>query len=179
MYFFENNRIKYSFFERPNIQKIKNLDEIDKMFLEKEDSEVIKDKKLLDYLYSDNSECLEFINKISMNKIDFKTHNNGKYRILDDCNYGNLYNVENGYRKTCFIPNNAEQFNTIWFYGPCIIAGYFTSDSYTIPSQLQLLVNKEKLNFKSINCSSGGGRDHINDFERMINSKFASGDLVI
>ena len=95
MYFFENNRIKYSFFEGPNIQKIKNLDEIDKMFLEKEDSEVIKDKKLLDYLYSDNSECLEFINKISMNEIDFKTHNNGKYRILDDFNYGNLYNVEN------------------------------------------------------------------------------------
>lgn len=179
---FLKNKILFYYFEIPILKKIKNLNEIDKKF-------VINDPKkrydfcnndknlneLLEVLYKDNENSKSYMKQ----KLKYQLYqiNNGKYRVFADCSHGELLNVVNGVRTTCY-QNNNEQSKKINIYGPCCVAGTFTCYSCTIESYLQLRLNEEKIEYNVFNFGVSK-EDIINDFERIIDTEFKCGDIVI
>lgn len=176
--FLENNGVKYYFFETPIPQKIKNLSDTDKKFLNKRNSELVQGEtleELLSLLYKDNADCYKFVKENYLSKYRLKS--NGRYRVLVDFK-SDMYNAINGKRYTAFAPDIPVK-NHIWVHGPCTVGGYCVSDSYTIPSYLQTLANSEGKLYSLVNCGTGGGSDLINDFEYILDSDFNKGDVVL
>lgn len=70
----------------------------------------------------------------SIKTLPFLHNRNNCINRLKDSNTP-YYNVENGERRTCGIPESYER--TIWFFGPCFIVGGLVEDKYTLESILQ------------------------------------------
>ena len=180
--FLKKNKILFFYYEIPILSKIKNLYEIDKKFIindPKERYDFLNNDKnlneLLEILYKDNEDSYSYMKR----KLKYELYqiNNGKYRVFADCSYGDLLNIVNGIRNTCYHNNN-ENSKKINIYGPCTVAGTFTCDSCTLESYLQLKLNAEKIEYNVINYGVSK-EDFINDFERIIDTEFRCGDIVI
>ena len=180
--FLKKNEIFFFYFEIPILRKIKNLNEVDKKFIINDPKErydffnnEAKLNELLELLYKDNEDSQSYMRQ----KLKYELYqiNNGKYRVFADCSHGDLLNVVNGIRTTCYHNNN-ENSKKINIYGPCTVAGTFTCDSCTIESYLQLKLNAEKKNYNVFNYGVSK-EDVINDFERIIDTEFRTGDIVI
>ena len=138
--------------------------------------ETRKDSKLLQKLYEDNIDCLNYA-KSKEASWAFSNVNNGVYNILPDM-HGKYINIIGGKRLTTDTPKFSA--NNIYFYGPCTVRGGFVSDKYTIPSFVQRFVNLDfKETYEVINCGTNGGRQHIDYFEYIFCTELKKGDTVI
>ena len=167
--FLNANNILFMFFYAPRyLKKIKRPI--------KNWKETRCDKDLLNKLYKDNIECLNYALSEEAD-LAFSNIDNGNHNILQDV-CGKYVNIINGKRLTVGLPKNPQ--NMIYFYGPCTVRGGFVSDAYTIPSFVQKFVNKRFYNkYGVVNCGTNGGRRHIDYFEYILNTTFKSGDVVI
>ncbi len=77
--------------------------------------------------------------------------NHGGVRSLKDCR-SKYYNVINGERYTVNQPNQYKK--SIYFFGPCYIAGFWVEDKNTIESILQEHICREGIEAKVINCGT-------------------------
>ena len=180
--FLRKNDILFFYFEIPIINKINNLNEIDKKYIINDPKERYNYcnndlllNELLETLYNDNENSKSYMKQ----KLKYELYqvNNGKYRVFADCSHGDLLNIVDGIRNT-YYHNNIENSKKINMYGPCTVAGTFTCDSCTVESYLQLKLNSEKLNYNVYNYGVSK-EDYINDFERIIDTNFKKGDIVI
>lgn len=135
-----------------------------------------QDKELLQKLYGDNIDCLNYALSEESNWA-FSNLNNGIHNVLQDIK-GKYVNIIGGRRLTTDVP--LSPINNIYFYGPCTVRGGFVSDKYTIPSFVQRLVNLDfREIYEVVNCGTNGGRQHIDYFEYIMNTEFNEGDIVI
>lgn len=87
---------------------------------------------------------------------------------------GKYYNKIDGYRKTCYQP---EQYHgTIYMFGPCLIRGSRVEDKYTMASQLQKKLNDEGYPYLVVNR---GGFIGESIFYEMCKAVFHRGDVII
>ena len=172
--FLKKNDISYYFFEAPDAYKIKNLDDFEKYLLSsgKTSMEVVEDEELREKLYSDNKDCL---NKVS-SYFDPGNIYLGLYYLKRDYK-SEFENVVAGKRVTVGQPNTYKF--SINFLGPCLVYGNFVSDSYTIPSYFQQMVNKSFTNQFIVNNYGVNPLNVMNEFEIILNSSYKKGDIVI
>lgn len=85
------------------------------------------------------------------------------------------YNVKGGERLTVGQPN--EYNNTIYFFGPCLVIGWYVEDAHTIESQLQAILNSKGIASKVVNC--GCWSDELQLYQRICSTKFKKGDIVL
>lgn len=111
--------------------------------------------------YSEAIASLKFIHK-NVNGI----------RILQDTS-SELLNVKDGIRKTYYLPER--YVGTIWFFGPCIIAGAFVEDKNTIESFLQKELAEDGYEYRVVNC---GAWEDVNRV-LMNFTQFKKGDVII
>lgn len=71
--------------------------------------------------------------------------------LLEDC-ASKLVNIENGLRKTCYLPEKYE--GTIYFFGKCTVYGLYVEDKYTIPSILQKYIIQSGKKYRVVNLGS-------------------------
>lgn len=180
--FLKKNKILFFYFEIPILQKIKNLNEIDKKFIINDPKERYdfsnndtKLNELLELLYKDNEDSQSYMRQ----KLKYELYqiNNGKYRVFADCSHDNLLNIVNGVRTTWYHNNN-EKSKKINIYGPCTSAGTFTCDSCTIESYLQLKLNVDKKDY-NVFYYGVSKEDVINNFERIIHTNLNVGILLL
>lgn len=104
---------------------------------------------------------------------------NGYYQVKDFSS--DFCNTMNGIRLTLDSPKNYN--NTIWFFGPCIVAGLNVSDEDTMESKLQKILNDNGLCYRIINCGQHGlGEGRITDINilyKMIDMKYKEGDIIL
>lgn len=106
-------------------------------------------------------------------------YKNGYYQAKDysseECH------IIDGQRLTVSAP--IEFSNTIWCFGPCIIAGINVNDEETMESQLQAIVNSKFDNIRVVNWGQhgmgSGRRSDINSFHKMLDAVYQEGDIVI
>lgn len=175
--FLDDNSVKYYFFDIPDTNKIKNLNEYERNVIKKPPlyETLSSNKFVLDHLYANNKDCYDHIkNKCYQNIV--RIDGNG-HRILMDCNSVGC-NVIGGKRITINAPQNSK--HRIYFFGACIVEGEYVTDAFTIESYVQKYLNKDFKNKYSVhNCGAGGSFDCINDFEYILDTLFRPGDLVI
>lgn len=167
--FLKENGVDYYFFESPKLSKAKNIDELEQRWIREPLSwlEIKGDKDLATKFFKD-----EYIN-FNIPGIYY----NGKYNILKDFKTP-CKSVINGVRVTTDVPRTFK--NSIYFLGPCYIAGNITNDESTMESHLQRLINKNyKDLYRVVNYGVHGGPDVINDFERLLDTPLKKGDIVI
>lgn len=88
------------------------------------------------------------------------------------------YNVTNGERHTEGQPKNYDR--TIYFFGPCLIYGYYVEDKYTIASLLQKRLNELGYRIKVVNC--GSSIYYIKNYTeeaRILSTPFKKGDCIV
>lgn len=167
--FLKQNGVKYYFFERPILSKAKNIDALEQAWINNPISwdEIKQDKDLASKFFPDGY-------------INFKTpgiYNNGKYMVLRDLKMPGK-NVINGVRVTTDVPTTFK--NSIYFLGPCYVAGFVTNDESTIESHVQRLINKDYLDkYKVVNYGVNAMSEIINCFERILDTPMKKGDIVI
>lgn len=106
-------------------------------------------------------------------------YKNGYYQAKDysseECH------IIDGQRLTVAAP--LEFSNTIWCFGPCIIAGINVNDEETLESQLQAIVNSKFNNIRVVNWGQhgmgSGRRSDINSFHKMLDAVYQEGDIVV
>ena len=183
--FFKKNDVKYYFFEGPMHFKVKGLNDLDKTFFNtgKGLDRLFRENRdeIINVLYQDCPDCREFISKHynygQENK--FCNIDNGKYRIKKDCDYGDLLQIKNGYRRTYYVPENDTNYFKIYMIGPCLVEGSRTCDKCTIESFIQSKINEKNVKYEMINYGNGAGWDWINDIERVLDTPLQKGDCVI
>lgn len=135
-----------------------------------------KDKRLLEALYDDNAECLNYALSEEANW-GFANVSNGIHNVLPDVR-GKYVNIVAGKRITTDRPSSS--INSIYFFGPCTVRGGFVSDKYTIPSFVQRLINLElDSKYDVVNCGTNGGKQHLDYFEHIFNTPLNNGDIVV
>lgn len=102
----------------------------------------------------------------------FEHRNMKGVRILQDIS-SELLNIENGIRKTYYLPD--KYVGTIWFFGPCISVGAFVEDRNTIESYLQKILLEKGFSYRVINCGAW------EDVNRVLMNfvRFKKGDIVV
>ncbi len=104
---------------------------------------------------------------------------NGYYQVKDY--ESRVCHTRNGIRLTTACP--ADYLNTIWFFGPCIVAGLNVSDEDTMESKLQKLLNARGLKYRVVNCGQHGiGEGKITDINilyKILHTKFRKGDILL
>ncbi|MDR0920357.1 MAG: hypothetical protein LBM93_14120, partial [Oscillospiraceae bacterium] len=181
--FLQQNNIQYYFFEVPMKNKIQNLDEFELDLLSDKYTDFyrslvcdkVKFKEVLDLLYSDNPESRERMEK---GRHDYAPLiSNGRYKLPADeaCKY---YNSSNGIRLTTDTPDMAR--NKIHILGTCLVRSGYTIDRYTVSSFLQreYINNRISQPYKTLNYG-GSHTDLMNDFERILDTTYRPGDIVI
>lgn len=86
-----------------------------------------------------------------------------------------LYHVRNGERFTVDQPEEYDR--CMYLYGPCVVAGGYVSDQYTIASLLQREINQAGFSCRVVNRGVPGG-DSL-DIERLISGSFRQGDIIV
>lgn len=87
---------------------------------------------------------------------------------------GKYYNRIDGYRKTCYQPE--QYYGTIYLFGPCLVSGYLAEDKYTMASQLQKKLDEEGYPYLVVNR---GRTFREPAFHELYKTVFHSGDVII
>lgn len=113
----------------------------------------------------------EFIKEFRMLRTKL---NNGILKICDIS--GRYFNVSDGKRKMCTSANAGGDKRRIWFIGPCSVFGAYVSDSQTIESYLQEMVNcTASANYEVLNCGTMGS----SHFHKLLTEVFAKDDIIV
>lgn len=169
--YLKKNNVKYYFFNSPILSKTKNPDEYEKILISAPES--IDKKDRLNKVYSNTPEDYNFYLKCNNPKIIY----NGKYNIFAD-EYSDDCKVIDNKVVTEDQPKNFK--NHIYMYGACTAANTKAIPKSRISSILQRLINKDFSNKYIVeNCAVNGGSDLCNDFERILDTPFQPGDIVI
>lgn len=96
------------------------------------------------------------------------------FNVLKDASEP-YYHVKDGERLTVGQP--AEYERTVWFYGPCLVVGFYAEDQYTIESFLQTRLNESGRSVRVVNLgevdTTLGRLNHISHTE------LKTGDVVV
>jgi cytidyltransferase-like protein len=84
-------------------------------------------------------------------------------------------NVINGERMTVGQPLEYER--TIYFYGPCLITGWYVEDSKTLESYLQAIVNEKEYRVRCVNY--GSFQDELSLLLKICSTEYKKGDIVV
>ncbi|MDR1012689.1 MAG: adenylyltransferase/cytidyltransferase family protein, partial [Lactobacillales bacterium] len=179
--FFKDNKIQYYFFEVPEKSKLKNLDDFEReMFSGKcpsnmeETREVESFSEILDKLFPDNQRCRDYLMNFDYSQIQH--YNNGRYKVrMDGSNDYN--NVVNGVRITPDMPENFR--NKAHFFGTCTVAGHYVTDEFTVTNYMQKRINEHFADTYGVVNYGTTFDDSMNDFERMLDTAYKPGDVVI
>lgn len=175
-----NRHVNSIFMSGPKKKQLHNMyfDEIDALYHSKNIQSVINRQEYINKIYRDDLLSKEYIlHKIYGISNASRVISNGIHKLLLD--QRNPYvNIINGERVTTNYPECFE--NKIHVYGPCIAQGLCVTDSKTIESFLQRMLN-EKLTSKYavVNHGVGDGGDFLNDLIYLLNTNLHSGDIVI
>ncbi len=171
--FFKKNNIKFYFIHH-DFWMSNFLDDYEKAVLTGKISPTSEDH--IQKLYYDNPECAQFMREGGLYGTR-EVINNGRYNVSTDKN-SKYCNIINGKRVTTDTPSKTT--NTIRIFGLSVAFCPVVSDTYTISSYLQRILNAEIPN-NSICVENCGvpGEPTLNDFEYMINEKYRPGDIVI
>ncbi len=93
-------------------------------------------------------------------------------RILQDTET-DVLNIREGIRKTYYVPD--KYIGTVWFFGPCLVAGAYVEDKNTIESYLQKRLVENGFEWRVVNC---GAWEDVNRI-LMNFTQFKRGDVVI
>jgi hypothetical protein len=93
---------------------------------------------------------------------------------LDDADT-EIYHVKGGERLTVGQPETYDR--TIWFFGPCIVEGFFAEDAHTIESYLQGFLNDDGYRIRVVNY--GAWRDAAALWNQIGQAEFKQGDMVV
>ena len=152
--------------EKEKINTTKNIEEI------------LQDDEYIRSFTCNDAESREHIanHQFDLNQIA-QYVSNGIHNILVDKEEKYLHVVD-GVRHTTGTPKFAN--NTIHMFGPCVVYGLCVSDSQTISSHLQRLLNdNSSQGFMVINHGLSYGKDLLNDILYMMATPVSSCDTII
>ncbi len=177
-YFFKKRNISFYVFNGIRKSELKGLHSIEQMNLLKCIEEVLQDNNYISSFVGTDSESKEYIemHKTDLNQLA-KFKSNGIYNTLLD-KHEKYLNINDGVRYTCYVPHNANK--SIHIFGPCVVFGLCVSDSQTIASHLQKMVNQDgEIEVKVINHGLSYGKDLLNDILYMMCTPVGTGDTII
>lgn len=122
-------------------------------------------EEFFDDLYEEN-----YLQKIVLADVVRRRIEKGISKLQDIRKPG--INVVNGIRKTTDQPR--EYIRTVYMYGPCVVAGSYVDDQYTIASYLQ-----KKLKERGIRVVNKGGDLDNWIVQKIASDKFEEGDIII
>jgi cytidyltransferase-like protein len=106
--------------------------------------------------------------------LDFRSFIKNQAIYLKDADK-ELYHVKNGERLTVGQPS--EYTRSIYFFGPCMVVGFYVEDAHTIESFLQELLNSNGYKIRVVNCGSLANENAL--LTKLWLSKFRQGDIVV
>lgn len=166
---------KYFFFQTPIVGKCRKENQI---YYSKEINSLAANKAELINIFGDYTDAIRYWTEHDYLKVNY-CEINGSYLLenVQSC----TYNVENNHRVTSGQP--AEYLYTIYIVGTCIARGFGVSDNLTIPSLLQMKLNKEGITkYRVVNCGIGGGLNlysDIRDFVNICKMNIKKNDIII
>lgn len=144
-------------------------------------NDVLADEEYLKKFYLENKECFEYATDKKNGRLGGRVVRfNGIYNSIMDVS-SKYINVKNGVRNT--IGNPDVYSKSIHFFGPCIVQGICVTDSFTIESYLQRLLNEHcsdgirVLNYGSATHTPYGS--FCNDFLHAMSMEFNKGDMIV
>jgi len=121
------------------------------------------DKHYIEKIYEGYPDDLKYINKIRLDVYhSVVVSNNGAYRYIS------ASKLENDFYDGRITPSACGNTNKLYFYGPCICYGIFTSKNSTIEEFLQQELNLHGIKMDTMNYGIPNGGYFLNDLFRMI-----------
>lgn len=125
------------------------------------------DTQYIEKSYAGYPEDKEYIRKIRLDVYhSVVVSNNGAYRYIS------ASKLENDFSDGRITPEASGTTNKIYFYGPCICYGIFTSRQSTIEAFLQQELNYNQIYMDVVNYGIPNGGYFLNDLFRMIYNNY-------
>ena len=144
-----------------------------KQLIDREDfSKTLSDKDYIEKTYGEFPKDKEYIESLSIdvNESVILINNGVYWEIVDSLTPGDL---EDYHRVT---PSNKEATNIVYYYGPCIAYGLYTSKYSTIEEFTQQRINELGLDYRSVNYGAPTGTNFLNDlFTFIYNENLSNG----